>query len=270
MEQKIIQLIEEGCSLKKIQKEYSVSRRFLENLVKKHNLELKYKKLTYVEDFFTSINTKEKAYILGFLLGDGCLTNDNLELSIALQDEEILDYIVSNIGGQYHTYTETNVKQKRFPRVRLSTSNKKILNDLHRLFGGFKKEDRHIPIIRKELDKYLLLGFFDAEGCITWGYRKDRDRLWHKISFTSSLSMLSGIQKILLNNGISTKLYPKTNENCFVLEFANRKDILNFYNIIYTDLVVLKRKNNKYDALRLELGELLGSSDELSAAEPTE
>ena len=103
----------------------------------------------------------------------------------------------------------------------------------------------------------MLQGFFDGDGCITWGYRKDRNRLWHKVSFTSSFSILEGLQQYLFKQGITTKVRPKSNENCGVLEFANKKDIIKFYNLVYSDkdFIILRRKYIKYNALRLELEE---------------
>ena len=45
-------------------------------------------------------------------------------------------------------------------------------------------------------------------------------------------------------------------ENCYIIEFANRKDILKFLDYIYCDnFVVLQRKYLKAKALRLELEE---------------
>lgn len=57
--------------------------------------------------------------------------------------------------------------------------------------------------------------------------------------------------------GINTAIRPVKNENCFVLEFANRKDVIKFLDFIYPDdsFIVLKRKYLKQYALRLELEE---------------
>ena len=126
------------------------------------------------------------------------------------------------------------------------------------LFGGTSKDSRHIPVIPQKLEMYLLQGFFDAEGCITWGKRKDRNRVWHKVSFTSKYKMLEGIQNILYKNGIPTKLKPKSDgSDCFVIEFSSKNAVLDFLNIVYSDkdFIVLKRKYKNAQALRLELGE---------------
>ena len=117
---------------------------------------------------------------------------------------------------------------------------------------------RHIPFVSPKYERYLLQGFFDAEGCITWGRRKDRNRIWQKISFTSQYKMLEGIQNILYKKGIASKIKPKSDSSkCFVIEFANKNDVLAFLDIIYPndEFIVLKRKYKNAQALRLELGE---------------
>ena len=56
---------------------------------------------------------------------------------------------------------------------------------------------------------------------------------------------------------IATIVRPKTGENCFVLEFSNKNDVLKFLDYIYpnNDFIVLNRKYLKAKALRLELEE---------------
>lgn len=220
---------------------------------------LRYKKPQYKDiNYFNKIDTKEKAYIVGFLLGDGCISTDNnLECSISLNDIEILEFIQDETGCNIKIDKTVNKTMRRFPNCSIKIGNPTIINDLKKHFGGRLKEERHIPIIKPSLEKYLLLGFFDAEGCVTWGNRKDRNRLWQKISFTSQLRMLEGIQNILLKNDIATKIKPKGTEKCFILEFSDVKRVLKFLDLIYNDesFIVLHRKYNKAHALRLELGE---------------
>jgi len=132
------------------------------------------------------------------------------------------------------------------------------VQDIIRLSGGKLKQDRHIPIISPKLENYLVQGFFDAEGTITWGHRKDRNRIWHKVAFTSQLRILEGIQNILIKNGIPTKIRPKSDNNCYVMEIANKEMVLKLMEYIYQDngFIILKRKYQNYQTLRLELGEI--------------
>ena len=211
------------------------------------------------ENFFKRIDTKEKAYALGFLIGDSHIekNRNGMEISIALQDREILYKISDWIGCRVVETNITKREKKLFPKARVHIVNNSLVKDLKMLFGGRLKEERRLPIIKKELECFLVQGFFDAEGCITWGKRKDRDRYWQKISFTSQLKILIGIQNILLKNDIATRLYPKNNENCYVLEFTNRDRVLKALDFIYSDknFVILRRKFDKANALRRELGE---------------
>ena len=103
----------------------------------------------------------------------------------------------------------------------------------------------------------MLLGFFDGDGCLTYGHRKDRGRLWHKVSFTGSYKLLTAIQKSLEKTSITSRMYPKKGENCYVVELTSKEAILKILEYMYgdEDLIVLHRKYNKYKALRLELGE---------------
>ena len=244
-----------GYSNRELQQIFNLRKSTISYQQRKYGLDklAKYKKNPQFK--FEKIDTPEKAYILGFILADGSIEqNNNIELSVSLEDKEIVDYIATIINSSVFTDKTYNKKQRKFPRARTN----KNIKDITKFTGGRAKKDRHYPRVKRDLERYLLLGFFDGDGCITWGRRKDRNRLWHKISFTSSYSLLYGVQQHLLRIGITTTLRPKSGENCFVLEFANKNDIIRFLNYIYpedSEFVVLQRKYLKNRALRLELEE---------------
>lgn len=220
---------------------------------------------------FEKIDTREKAYALGFILADSAIDkNGNVEISVSIHDKEVLEYISRVICGNITCEYILDKKTKRFPRARLY----KRIADIKKFIGGPLKKERHYPRVRSDVERYLIQGFFDAEGCITWGRRKDKNRIWQKVCFSSQLKILEGLQQYILKNlDISTVVRPKSGEDCYILEFANREDVLRFCDHIYPDedAVVLKRKYLKYKALRLEL-EDNGESDESRQyrAEPAE
>ena len=200
------------------------------------------------------IDSKELAYVIGFIAADASIDSINrVDLSVSIKDKVVLDFISQVIGSNIYMYN-TYIKEKKiFPHYRTSRKIKDIL----KFVGSNKKDSRNLPIVKNELVKYLVLGFFDGGGCITWGRRKDRNRIWQNISFTSSFSLLEPIQKILLNIGISSSIRPKGTEKCFVLKISSKKDVLKFCNWLYSDenFIILKRKFDVFRALRLELGE---------------
>lgn len=261
----LLKLLLEGKSTRYIAKELGVGRSTVSYWINKYDLQdfMKYKK--HESNYkFNKIDTKEKAYALGFILADGCINSKNIvEISVAKRDREIVDFISNTIESNINIYNTFNKEKRIFPRVKTSRK----INDILKFTSGRLKEDRHYPRVRKDLEKYLLLGFFDADGCITWGIRKDRNRIWQKVSFTSQLHLLEGIQKMLYNEiGISSTIRPKSKENCYIIEFSNKKDVLKFINYIYPKeedrFIVLQRKYLKANVLRLELEDIGESTKE--------
>lgn len=209
---------------------------------------------------FQKIDSPEKAYVLGFLLADGYINKKNqIEITVSINDKEVIEFISKVLNSNIKENYKFDKKSRTFPNC----STKRVIKDILKFTGGRLKTERHYPRVKKDLERYLLLGFFDADGCITWGRRKDRNRIWQKISFTSSYSLLEGVQQHLFNIGITTKLRPKSKENCYVIEFANKKDVLKFLDYIYpnNNFIILQRKYLKANALRLELEEFGGTTN---------
>lgn len=246
--------LKEGKTTREIGLILGVANTTISRYIRNYNLNNLYSKPKYLPYHLTKIDSKELAYMLGFIIADSSINNEIVEISVAINDSELMNLFSSLLGIKSFEDLTLVKEKRRFPRIRLV---RKIVG-INKFIGGNKKKDRNVPIIQKDLEVYLIRGVFDADGCITWGYRKDRNRIWHKVSFTSSLGILTSVQKVLYKIGVSTIVRPKANKDCYVLEFANKEDILKFYNYLYADksFIPLKRKFDNYNALRLELGEL--------------
>lgn len=246
--------LEKGMSTRDIEKICDKKRSTISYWINKYDLK-EYMKFQKKDNYkFEKIDTPEKAYTLGFVLADGCINNKNVEIAVALRDKCVIDFIAKVINANVHTSTYLNKKTRQFPYARIC----KKITDITKFTGGYVKKDRHYPRVREDLERYLILGLFDADGCITWGRRKDKNRIWQKVLFASQLNILTGVQRYLINKlGISTVVRPKAKEDCYVLEFANKSDVIKFCKHIYPDeeFIILKRKYLKYKALRLELEE---------------
>lgn len=247
--------LSQGMATRDIGKIVDKNSRTISYWINKYNMtdQLKYKKNPNF--VFDKIDTEDKAYVLGFILADGAIyTTSETEITVSIADKEVVEYIskIINSNVMYDNYFDK--KTKRFPYA----STTKKIKDILKFVGGCKKEERHYPRVRSDLEKYLLQGVFDADGCITWGYRKDKHRMWQKVSFTSSLKILLGVQQYLLKNlQISTSIKPKKDCKCYVMDFSNKNDVLKFLDHIYSDddFIILHRKYLKAKALRLELEE---------------
>lgn len=200
------------------------------------------------EKFFNKIDSKEKAYTLGFLLGDGYITKSGnvVTTQLAIKDKEIVKLFAVWTGGDYTEDQRTIKEQRKFPSAKFTFRSKEANKQLQMLFGGRLKKQRRAPRIKIDLEPYFLKGFFDAEGCITWGYRKDRDRLWQKVSYTSSESILKSVQPILASHDITTSLTPKGDEDCYQIEYANEYDVYLTYKLLPKD-IGLNRKITHFE-----------------------
>lgn len=240
---KLKEYLEKGITFREIAKLEGIAHQTVDYYVGKYNLResvINQKPTVYKIE---KINTKEKAYILGFIAGDSAITEHNiLDLAIMYDDREIIEFISEILECDIIDELRTDKSKKIFPKSRIKCKIPDILTFLQNRL----KDGRNLPIVSKNLEPYLIQGFFDAEGCITWGYRKDRDRIWQKVSFTSSYSLLLSLQNILLSYGISTSLKPKSGENCYVIEFANELDVFTFLKILPIDCFYLPRKRKNY------------------------
>ena len=268
--EKIKEYLKEGYSLRKISEKENIPLTTLRYNVNKYNLKQYNNFVRNIDDkdFFKEINTKEKAYIIGFILGDGEIhgTND-VQLGIKLSDKQLIYDINTYLPWEGHIKEDLTFdkKTRRFPRIRFNFRSRAFGKVLVKMFGDRLASKRNMPIISKPLRPYLIAGLFDSDGCITYGFRKDRNRLWYKVSFTCNENILLGLQKELYTNNISSRIYPKKNENVFVLEITNLKDIYKFFKLLPIDGIRLKRKVKKFNnwlqevtktPLRLKLGEL--------------
>lgn len=117
------------------------------------------------ESFFENIDSPEKAYALGFICADGRIqgpSNNQLNLNLKLRDVEVLGFIKESMS--YDGPIQINTS-KNYCRLRITR--KKICDDLSK-YGVIpnKTFSITIPKIGSELMKYLILGWFDGDGCI--------------------------------------------------------------------------------------------------------
>ena len=109
---------------------------------------LKYRQEVQKDDFFDYIDTEEKAYILGFYIGDGCILqgeNDSKMLVIRIQknDEELLHKIKEIISPRLNiTYVKERINRFGYeskPMCVLKINSKQIAETLEKRGLGFRK-----------------------------------------------------------------------------------------------------------------------------------
>lgn len=141
---------------------------------------LKYNKKKHVSNYFRTIDSETKAYILGYLVADGSIEESTrkdrpsklvrLRFGCVTEDDEILKLIQREIAPnnklRYYQPKEQNHKQTTI----LQICDKELINDLKTLYDiqprKTYKNDFNFPNIPKKYERDFIRGFIDGDGSI--------------------------------------------------------------------------------------------------------
>lgn len=238
----------EGKSITQIAKELKIDRGCLSIRLKKRGVKIEQhcNKKAINKNIFSSIDTEEKAYWLGFLMADGCVSTDNY-IELSLRDEEHIQKYKDFLGSEHKISKKKSIlKGKEFISYRLTFKDKQIADDLIAL-GCIpnKTFDMHMPLIDDKLIRHWLRGYFDGDGHLKVGTTKGN----------SFVTISSGNQYILeeictyVNEllPLKTKLYVRKTHSCYELRTFNTLNTYLLLNYMYQDAsVFLDRKHEKF------------------------
>lgn len=152
-----------------------------------------FKKYDVNENFFSSIDTMEKSYLLGFIVADGHISKDK-KLMIGLQkaDLEILEMAKKMLSSN-HPIKESHDKTG----FCLNIGSSVICNDLSNMGLNNRKSydfdvEKLLGFIPNNLLNHFIRGYFDGDGCI-----KIYKQTHYNDKFIYHFSIL-GIEKMLI------------------------------------------------------------------------
>lgn len=184
---------------------------------------------------FNKIVSSEEAYLIGYLLGDGSYNASTSKRSARLSISSIDNNIITNICNYFTPDTSISSlvpinKTRNIKTDKLSyrfTFPSKFKDTFNKFGILFKKDTRNYFNIPKEYMNSMLLGLVDADGFISFGKRKDRNRLWGNITIThQNGNMLSKLQTYLADNlNVITTLNKRSTEDCWDLKTSKLSSI---------------------------------------------
>ena len=222
----------------------------LKETITRNNKEaqLKYNKNRLNTDFnvnveqFLNIETPEVAYFLGFLWADGYIVRQEVRLSIAEEDMNIIKPTLNKIGKWNYNI---RVRDGYKPICTAITSNKRLFDFL--IDNDFKiksgaSADKILSKIPYHLKHYFFRGLIDGDGCIDS----------NKVSISSNYKQdWKYVYDLNINLGIKSYIYRKEQKtgSYSVIEM-NGVNGLMFCEYIYKDRekddIGLNRKFIKY------------------------
>lgn len=205
------------------------------------------------------IDTEEKAYFLGLIYADGCIsiTSNGHRFQISLIDEDLIKSLY-----QHFPFLNINIfdfgkyKSSWSKQYSLRKTSRELVNDL-KLHGVVERKSGKgsaeliVPALSNDLINHFIRGFFDGDGSIN--IPKRRPNLRRVEICCSSKSLLLQIKSILENNGISCPIFRKRVENrinpLYILEWVNFRDITDLKNFLYKNSTLhLSRKKELFDS----------------------
>ena len=194
-----------------------------------------------IQDYFHKIDSEQKAYWLGFILGDGCLGDwggrFTIQLSLNIRDENHIDKFAKAI----HWHNRKTYR-KETDSVRMPLCSKQMYHDLLRLgVTPNKSLTARWPKIPKKYEIHMLRGLFDADGCITtYGYNK-----YPRFALVGTKNCLQNAKRIL---GITNRICPDV--TIWQISKGGRNVVGEIYYKLYKNATVyLTRKKKRFEEL---------------------
>lgn len=257
MEEQILKLyIEEQLSMSKIASVLGTSSARVKRVLVKNNVEIRsnnyYKAKEVDVDFFTKIDSEEKAYVLGFMYADGYISGKYFGFKQSAKDKEILEKIRIVLKSKHKIgeYINNNGYGQGKAYCSLVISNEKMVSDLQNLGVAFNKSKILQFPNQEQVPSYLLRhfvrGYFDGDGSIYKVAQGDT----YRVSFTGTQDFLTGISIFFRDNGVNTvsQVYKYNDKDIYDYKIGGRNNVKIIRDILYNDAsIFMDRKKALFD-----------------------
>lgn len=212
---------------------------------------------TYDKTYFKHIDTIEKAYWLGFIMADGCVSAREkdgkwLRLSIALQarDIEHLNKFIMNINGDMipREY-EVGLGDKSHKTCSITINSDEMARDLIKQNVCVNKtyDFKTHPKLPNDLFTHYLRGYFDGDGCLYFAENLKTRKRAKSVEITSySEQSLVDFKTFLEGFGILSSVYINKGRNTYRLAICDLSNMTKFLRLMYDNSTPQSRLDRKY------------------------
>ena len=259
--EKIELYLNKGLNFKEIANKLGVNYKTLLRYTKKYKLKSGVgtqgaRKYKFDEEFFSIINTEEKAYWLGFIAADGCVyKNSNawrLQINLKGSDIEHLEKLQLAIKSNYKIAKKI-VGSSEVCQLKI---NSKIMCEYLIKQGIIERKSLvvRMPKIEHNLQRHFIRGYFDGDGSIK-NFKDKNNRHRYNFNIVGGAEMLNSINEAM---PCQLALYKvKRSTPIFSLETTDKKKIMKIYNFLYKDATIyLERKKDVFSNLMSRFTEM--------------
>lgn len=209
-----------------------------------------------INDSFFKVWSKSMAYILGFIVADGCIQDDHIRgkyLQICSGDEEILEKIKARLQSEHKI---TTIKPRKImmwgkkyinkEQYSLRIGSHQIYNDLIELgITPAKSKTISLPTVPMAFVAHFVRGYLDGDGCISIYRHKQR----LSVTFTSGSKVFLEQLGCMITKAWQIKMHNVFgNHRAFQIKYSTREAIplLKYVYADIDDKFYLERKYNLF------------------------
>jgi len=235
----------------KVSNGYYDINRYVRNFGSMNNaLEIAGLKIKINENLFNLNNLNLKTlYMIGYIIGDGCISSreDELSISCAAQDKEHLNKLYNYLNLDTKIQYKKGYVGNKQDSYTLRKNCKQWKDDLS-LYGIVPRKSliSYIPLYylkTSEEEAAICLGLLDADGCIT--YSKSKYKISPRVGIVGSEQLCEDFKYLLIKNNINTKSnVRKGSGNVYQFEINGINICKKFNDFIY--------QSNELEELRMD------------------
>lgn len=241
-------------SANEVAKIYNTDGNTIRNVLKKYGFKIDRIKYHCDDYYFDTIDTPDKAYIIGLLWSDGCNNYQKgvIQLQLQERDKHILESINELTKNErrlvFSRLNDINPNwQNTYSLVLHSQHMSRILND----YGMVPRKSLVLEFpdwLDEKLYSDFLRGFVDGDGSIYFNSNKNQ----YRVSLIGTKMFLDKVYEICCGLNVKTSFYHRDihNEVTYVLNTTNNPDTITLLQWLYKDSnLKLERKYNKYQQI---------------------
>lgn len=219
---------------------------------------------------FNEVKTIEQAYLIGYLLGDGAFSKRSKKkkekMSVSSINEDTIRFFKEEFcpDSTYRDIIPVNKTRDIYTDKKsyiLPFSS--VFSDIFAKYGlmNLKGERKLIVFEDDKIMRAYLLGFLDADGCITYSFREKEDGT-HRVAGCVGFSHPSYYVMEELQSWMKRRLNiygginEKTGEDCRAIRVGSHNSVAEFIKYLYEYPLTFANKEKREKAMELlfELG----------------
>lgn len=245
------EMYKNGASMIDIAEKFNSCRHTIGRVFKRYGFSIDRLKYHCNENYFDTVDTEEKAYILGLLWADGC--NDvklgKVQLQLQERDVDILMRINELTNNDRPLFLTTlHEKNPNWQNTYTLILKSYHMSNVLKEYGMVPRKSLVLEFpyfLDKSLYKHFIRGYFDGDGSIS--YNINTKVL--NVNIVGTYMFLNFIKDICDNLQIKSFLQYKNDENDIICTFGitNKNDRATFLHWIYDGSTIkINRKYLKY------------------------